>query len=74
MASRIVPNLASDQLSIAGLDDLRSHIEELLSEPETPLNAKLFDDVELQLTGETLIPRRHIQSSPWLQVILELLS
>lgn len=37
--------------SITGLDDLDQHIQEILQAPDAPLNAKLFDEVELQLTG-----------------------
>jgi hypothetical protein len=40
-----------DQALVTGLDDLEKHLHLLLQDPETPLNAKLFDEVELQLTG-----------------------
>lgn len=39
---------------IAGLEDLEAHLEQLVHDPQTPLNAKLFDDVELQLTGMSI--------------------
>jgi hypothetical protein len=38
-------------IPIAGLPELETHLQRLLEAPETPLNGKLFDDVELQLTG-----------------------
>lgn len=35
---------------IDGLDALERHLKVLVEKPETPFDAKLFDDVELQLT------------------------
>ena len=40
-----------EPVRILGLEDLEAHLEQLVDDPQTPLNAKLFDDVELQLTG-----------------------
>ncbi|KZL81504.1 hypothetical protein CI238_10125 [Colletotrichum incanum] len=40
---------------ISGLDELKKHLDDLVSAPETPLDPKLLDDVELQL-NETNIP------------------
>jgi hypothetical protein len=40
-----------DGIPVTGLEDLDSHLQQLLEDPDTPLNPKLFDDVELQLTG-----------------------
>jgi hypothetical protein len=40
-----------ESVPVTGLEDLYSHLLQLLEDPDTPLNAKLFDDVELQLTG-----------------------
>lgn len=40
-----------EPVRIVGLEDLEAHLEQLVDDPQTPLNAKLFDDVELQLTG-----------------------
>jgi hypothetical protein len=39
------------QIPITGLEELESHLKQIADNPETPLNAKLFDEVELQLTG-----------------------
>ena len=39
-------------LSIERLDELENHVETLVAKPETQIDAKLFDDVELQLTRE----------------------
>lgn len=41
----------TDEVPISGLDDLEGHLQRLVDFPNTPLNAKLLDDVELQLTG-----------------------
>lgn len=35
---------------IDGLEALERHLNVLVEKPETPFDAKLFDDVELQLT------------------------
>ncbi len=40
-----------DEAPISGLDDLEGHLQRLIDFPDTSLNAKLLDDVELQLTG-----------------------
>lgn len=48
---RIVPNTTMDNVPISRLDELLAHLEELRSNPETPINERLFDEVELQLTG-----------------------
>ncbi|KAK3338808.1 hypothetical protein B0H65DRAFT_530414 [Neurospora tetraspora] len=39
-----------NDIPITGLDDLTAHMDALIADPSTPLNAKLFDDIELQLT------------------------
>jgi hypothetical protein len=43
-----------DKIPITGLVELESHLQQLVQDPETPLNAKLFDEVELQLTGKQM--------------------
>ncbi|KAK3688641.1 hypothetical protein B0T22DRAFT_160263 [Podospora appendiculata] len=45
-----------DTLPITGLDELNKHLDDLVDDPSIPLNAKLFDDVELQLTGSNIPP------------------
>jgi hypothetical protein len=40
-----------DNAPVTGLDELRAHLDQLVEDPTIPLNAKLFDDVELQLRG-----------------------
>lgn len=40
-----------DDIPVSGLAELEEHMEKLAEAPDTPVNAKLFDDVELQLTG-----------------------
>lgn len=54
--SRIVPEFimgTNATTSISGLPELQSHLQELENDGTIPFNAKLFDDVELQLTGST---------------------
>jgi hypothetical protein len=36
---------------VTGLDELDKHLDDLLQDPDLAVNPKLFDDVELQLTG-----------------------
>ena len=43
-----------DGIPVSGLEELEQHMKELAEAPDTPVNAKLFDDVELQLTGRFL--------------------
>jgi hypothetical protein len=40
-----------EEIPITGLEELEAHLRQVTDDPETPLNAKLFDEVELQLTG-----------------------
>ena len=40
-----------DGIPVSGLAELENHMEKLSEAPDTLVNAKLFDDVELQLTG-----------------------
>ncbi|CZT09512.1 uncharacterized protein RAG0_14253 [Rhynchosporium agropyri] len=45
-----------DDVPITGLEELESHLQHLIDSPETPLSAKLFDEVELQLTDYNIPP------------------
>ncbi|RDL31386.1 Uncharacterized protein BP5553_09595 [Venustampulla echinocandica] len=45
-----------DDTPITGLEELETHLQLLVSEPDTPLNAKLFDEVELQLNDGNISP------------------
>lgn len=42
-----------DDIPVTGLDELDKHLDDLVRDATIPLNAKLIDDVELQLTGVT---------------------
>lgn len=42
-----------EDVPITGLAGLEKHLQQLAEEPDTPLDAKLFDEVELQLTGKS---------------------
>ena len=50
MTERVVPS-AMDSIPISGLTELQQHLQELVDDGSIPFNVKLFDDVELQLTG-----------------------
>jgi hypothetical protein len=41
-----------EEIPVHGLEELERHVQQLAEAPETPLNAKLFDEVELQLNGK----------------------
>ncbi|KAJ6780973.1 hypothetical protein PWT90_05398 [Aphanocladium album] len=57
MASeRVVPDFAMNNVPISRLDELHAHLGELGSNPDTPINARLFDEVELQLTEANIPP------------------
>ena len=41
-----------EDIPITGLEELESHLQQLMEIPDsTSVDAKLFDEVELQLTG-----------------------
>jgi len=40
-----------DSVPVRGLDEFDRHLDDLIQDPTLELNAKLFDDIELQLTG-----------------------
>jgi hypothetical protein len=44
-----------DQILVTGLEELERHLQQLVEAPETLLDAKLFDEVELQLTGKLYV-------------------
>ncbi|WYZ44903.1 hypothetical protein EsH8_VIII_000219 [Colletotrichum jinshuiense] len=56
MTDNVVPKMSSDSIPISGLDELVQHLDDLVSEPDTPLVPKLLDDVELQLTEANTPP------------------
>jgi hypothetical protein len=43
--------MGEDGIPVTGLEELESHLQILLQSPDTALDAKLFDEVSLQLTG-----------------------
>ncbi|KAK8043123.1 hypothetical protein PG994_013606 [Apiospora phragmitis] len=50
----------TDTIPVTGVDELDAHLDALLEDPSLPPTAKLFDDVELQLSDANtppLIPR-----------------
>jgi hypothetical protein len=56
-----------EEIPITGLEELERHVQHLVEAPETPLDAKLFDEVELQLTGK-LSPRLQLVCQDVLQL------
>ncbi|CAJ2512493.1 Uu.00g055080.m01.CDS01 [Anthostomella pinea] len=42
----------TDTIPVSGVDELDKHLDELIADPTLPPIVKLFDDVELQLTGK----------------------
>lgn len=49
--SRIAVKMDTDTIPVTGVEELEKHLDELLSDPTLLPTPKLFDDVELQLTG-----------------------
>lgn len=43
-----------ESLPITGLEELQNHLQRILEDAETPLEVKLFDEVELQLNGKPI--------------------
>jgi hypothetical protein len=57
MSERVIPH-QGENVPVSGLAELHAHLAELHQpgNEETPLNHKLFDDVELQLTRTSIFP------------------
>lgn len=51
---------------IDGLESLEKHLQVLVQKPDTPFDAKLFDDVELQLTRKWMA---FLLSARWNNII-----
>lgn len=49
--SRTAVKMDTDTIAVSGADDLENHLDQLVIDPTLPLDHKLFDDVELQITG-----------------------
>jgi hypothetical protein len=45
-----------DDVKVDRLEELLRHLQVLIDNPETSIDAKLFDDVELQLTSKLHFP------------------
>ncbi|KAK0641959.1 hypothetical protein B0T16DRAFT_461982 [Cercophora newfieldiana] len=59
-----------DTTPVTGLDELDRHLDDLVRDTSIPVNAKLLDDVELQLT-ESNIPPLVVRFLPKLTAILK---
>ncbi|KAI1383762.1 uncharacterized protein F4822DRAFT_50424 [Hypoxylon trugodes] len=54
--SRIAVKMDTDTIPVTGVQELDKHLDELLADPTLLPTAKLFDDVELQLTDANIPP------------------
>ncbi|KAI1101694.1 hypothetical protein F4804DRAFT_291696 [Jackrogersella minutella] len=54
--SRIAVKMDTDTIPVTGVEELEKQLDELLADPSLPPTAKLFDDVELQLTDANILP------------------
>lgn len=59
-----------DTTPITGVEELEAHFHQLLEAPDTPLNAKLFDEVELQLAESNIPPLIPRLLPPLTQILL----
>ncbi|GAP86931.2 hypothetical protein SAMD00023353_2400810 [Rosellinia necatrix] len=48
--------MSADTIPVLGVDDLEEHLDRLISDPDRPLEVKLFDHVELQMTDANILP------------------
>jgi hypothetical protein len=55
---RIAVKMESDTIPVTGVDELDKHLDELAADPTLLPIVKLFDDVELQLSGQPPFPCR----------------
>ncbi|KAH9232958.1 hypothetical protein K456DRAFT_1837769 [Colletotrichum gloeosporioides 23] len=56
MSDPVVPKMTTDTIPITGLDELTAHLDDLVASPATPLQPKILDDIELQLTESNIPP------------------
>ncbi|KAI1163811.1 hypothetical protein F5B18DRAFT_618311 [Nemania serpens] len=54
--SRTAVKMDTDTIAVSGADDLENHLDQLVIDPTLPLDHKLFDDVELQITDANVLP------------------
>ncbi|KAH8157528.1 hypothetical protein CIB48_g10716 [Xylaria polymorpha] len=62
--SRIVVKMDTDTVPVLGVDDLEKHLDQLASDPTLPPDNKLFDHVELQMTGTRNVPPKDAARDP----------
>ncbi|KAI1109606.1 hypothetical protein F5Y14DRAFT_458053 [Nemania sp. NC0429] len=48
--------MATDTVAVSGVDELENHLDQLVTDPTLPLDPKLFDHVELQITDANVLP------------------
>lgn len=49
--NRTAVKMDTETIPVTGVDDLEVHLDQLMDDPTLSPDAKLFDDVELQMTG-----------------------
>jgi hypothetical protein len=49
--NRRAVKMDTETIPVSGVDDLEKHLDQLMDDPTLPPDNKLFDDVELQMTG-----------------------
>ncbi|KAK2594606.1 hypothetical protein QQS21_007691 [Conoideocrella luteorostrata] len=64
-----IPEYNMEDNPISGISELRAHLEQALNDPSLPFDAKLLDDVELQLTEENTRNMTHIFLTPLTQIL-----
>lgn len=64
MTHGIVPAPTMDVVPISGLSELQVHLRDLVDDAALPIQAKLLDQVELQLTGEAAFSIALLQPGP----------
>jgi len=43
-----------EEIPVHGLEELERHVQQLVEAPQTPLGAKLFNEVKLKLNGKSI--------------------
>ncbi|KAM0257843.1 hypothetical protein ACHAQJ_004147 [Trichoderma viride] len=69
MSERIIPEDDLDSHPISGIDEFKTHLQELEDDPSVPFNLKLFDDIELQLTESNIPPLLPTVLPPLTQIL-----
>ncbi|PNY23488.1 Uncharacterized protein TCAP_06540 [Tolypocladium capitatum] len=69
MTARVVPTVALDNVPVSGLPALQAHLQQLVADAALPLDVKLLDHVELQLTEDNIPPLLPTLLPPLTQIL-----